>query len=373
VHFPYCFHKCHYCDFYSITRGHDDPAQHRRWLDAVRAEIVARRQDFVIEPGTVFIGGGTPTLLPVELWAQLLGFLADQQLINDQTEFTVEANPETLNQELLNALAAGGVNRLSIGAQSFQEPLLKTLERWHNPANVDRAVAAARAAGIYNISLDLIFSTPGQTETQLHDDLDRALALQPNHLSVYSLIFEPHTPLAQRRAQGKIEPTDPDREAELYRTVIDRLDRAGFDHYEVSNWARRDGDGTDNRCRHNLAYWHNHNWLGIGPSAASHVDGVRWKNQPHLGKYLATAPDPAVQDVERLDDDGRAGEALMLGLRLRAGMPLEQVSAHAPSGSERARQIERFTEAGLFEVTAGHLRLTDRGLMVGDAVLSELL
>jgi len=372
IHFPFCFHKCHYCDFYSITRGHDQPAEHRRWALAVQNELAAYQDQFQIQPSSIFIGGGTPTLLSPDAWDTLLDSLQIFELNNSCTEFTVEANPETVTPDQLQRFAAGGVNRLSIGAQSFQKPLLETLERWHEPANVARAVSNARAAGIFNISLDLIFSIPGQSESQLNDDLDQALDLGPEHLSVYSLIFEPHTPLEQRRVMGQVQPTDPDREAAMYRLVIDRLAEAGYEQYEVSNWARR-SDTADYRCRHNLAYWRNENWLGVGPSAASHVAGVRWKNQPHLGRYLATSPDPAVQDVEQLDADARAGETLMLGLRLRSGLPAGRVAALAPPGSGRAEQIHRFTDAGLLETVDGHLRLTDRGLMVGDAVLAELL
>ncbi|MEM0915637.1 MAG: radical SAM family heme chaperone HemW [Planctomycetota bacterium] len=365
VHAPFCVHKCGYCDFYSVTSQDDRQAD---WADGVVAELDAMRERITVAPRTIFVGGGTPTLLTPTTWQSLWGRIGQRVDLSGVEEFTVEANPETVTPELLTALVGLGVNRVSIGCQSFQPELLATLERSHDPASVGAAVAMARDAGIDNVSLDLIYAVPGQSLDQLDADLDPALSLAPSHLSCYSLIFEPGTALTARRDRGRVRPIDNDLEAAMYRRVIDRLADAGFEHYEVSNWAR-----PGLACEHNLVYWRNRNWLGLGPSAASHADGLRWKNAPHLGRYLGSPGDPPIVDVERLDPDAAIGEELMLRLRLREGVPDAWLDTHAPPGSSRGDVIERYTQAGMMERIDGRARLTARGLMVADALLGELL
>ena len=287
-------------------------------------------------------------------------------------EFTTEANPETVTPELLDTLAAGGVNRVSVGAQSFNERHLKTLERWHDPANVERAVQLARAAGIDNVNVDLIFAVPGQTLDEWRADLDRALALEPTHVSAYALTYEPNTPMTTKLRLGRIERADEAVEAAMFETTMAMLDAAGFEQYEVSNYARANADGSkSHRCLHNLNYWLNKNWLAVGPSASGHVDGVRWKNAPHLGQYLAsTGPSPVV-DVERLDADAALGERMMLGLRLNDGM--DWAALDAQLDTVRRDRIDVFVTEGLMERTDDRLRLTRRGLMIADSLLADLL
>ncbi len=313
---------------------------------------------------------------------------------DNAVEFTVEANPETVTAELMDVRVAGGVNRLSMGAQSFQPRLLKTLERWHEPASVGRAVEVARQAGIENLNLDLIFAIPSQTLAELDADLDSALALEPTHLACYSLIFEPETPLTVKRRLGQITPMDEDAERDMYERVIQRLDAAGYEQYEISNWAKRvsgsrfpvssseqTSSATWNmkletwnyRCLHNLLYWRNHNWIGIGPAAASHVNGRRWKNVPHLGRYMAASPTPPVQDEEQLDEEARLGEQLMLGLRVLEGVSLDWLHHSLPADHWRQRTIDDFLKQGLLERTDTHLRLTYKGLFVADGIVSQLL
>jgi oxygen-independent coproporphyrinogen-3 oxidase len=283
-------------------------------------------------------------------------------------EFTVEANPETLKAELLQALTAGGVNRLSIGCQSFQPQLLKVLERWHEPASVLRAVRLAREAGIGNINLDLIFGIPGQTMAELESDLNGALSLRPEHLSCYALTCEPGTPLAVKVRQGSVQLLDDETQRSMYQLVMERLAEAGYEHYEISNWAL-----PGLRCQHNLAYWHNLHWLGLGPAAASHVAGWRWKNEANLTRYLSSQGAPPSTDVEHLEGDRAIGEWIMLGLRLREGMALEWVEKHVPADSARSRTIEELVGMGLLEKTPTHLRLSNEGLHVGDAVIAKLI
>ncbi len=367
LHIPFCFHKCHYCDFYSIVdqAPHQDGRQDA-FIHALIGEIRGRAQFNNFRPRTLFIGGGTPTLLRADLWKRLLGALRAVGWLDHIREFTVEANPETVTPDLLRLLAGHGVNRLSIGAQSFQPDLLRTLERWHDPANVPRAVETARDAGVANINLDLIFAIPGQTAEDLERDLDAALACGPTHLSCYSLIFEPQTALARKRDLGRIQPADEALERDQYRRVIRRLAGEGFEHYEISNWAR-----PGRRCEHNLTYWLNRNYLGLGPSASSHIDGRRWKNAARLGDYIAGSPDPPTEDHEQLSPDASFGEQLMLRLRLIDGAPLDWLEPRLDP--RRRAEVDRFLTQGLLDRTDTHLRLSETGLFVADALIARLL
>jgi len=230
-------------------------------------------------------------------------------------EFTVECNPETASEELFAVLTAGGVDRLSIGAQSFDPELLKVLERWHDPASVPRAVELARAGGIDRISLDLIFAIPGQTLDAWQRDLDAALALAPDHLSCYTLTYEPNTPMTVRCARGDFTPASEDLEADLYEATVARLAQAGFARYEISNYAK-----LGQQSQHNLAYWRQSPWLAAGPSASAHVAGHRWKVVPHLGAYLASTGAAPVIDHEAPDARRALAERMMTGVRLAEGL-----------------------------------------------------
>lgn len=379
LHVPFCFHKCHYCDFYSVVSPEDvAEARQRDFTDALIREIEQRAAESLLRPRTIFIGGGTPTLLAVEHWDRLLDRIGALGLLDGIEEFTVEANPETVTSALMRRLVAGGVNRVSIGAQSFDLVLLKTLERWHDPASVDRAMDMVRDAGINNVNLDLIFAIPGQTLDTLDADLDRLLSLKPGHISAYSLIFEPHTALTTKLRQGRIARLDEDLERAMYERVIERFAEAGFEHYEVSNWAKCESENKNQqsgarRCRHNLAYWTNLNWLGLGPAASSHVAGRRWKNQPHLLRYLDESPRPPTMDHEQLDSDASRGEQLMLRLRLLEGIPLDWLKMLLPAENARHTIINELVAIEMLERTATHLRLTRRGLFVADTVLGKLL
>ncbi|MEM8783872.1 MAG: radical SAM family heme chaperone HemW [Planctomycetota bacterium] len=391
LHLPFCFHKCHYCDFFSVVtnreadgRG-DDPQA--RFTDALLSELKhwVREEARVgaagdhdapalapLRPATIFAGGGTPTYLRPELWARLLDALRGHGVLDHVTEFTVEANPETVTPDLMHQLRRGGVNRVSIGAQSFDRSSLEALERWHDPDNVPRAVDACRQAGITNLSLDLIFAIPGQTLDQLDRDLDRTLALEPAHLSIYGLTYEPQTALTARLRVGKVTPVDEDTERAMYDRVMTLLDDAGYEHYELSNWAKRDAD-RDFRCAHNLHYWHNRHWLGLGPGAASHIAGRRWRNQPNLPAYLAGSPNPPRVDEEHLPPTRRVGERLMLGLRLAQGVRLDWLDERLTAGDDRHLTIAEAEQLGLLQRTGTHLRLTRTGRFVADTVLVRLL
>lgn len=368
VHVPFCFHKCHYCDFYSIVDSRDRQGV---FTDRMIAELNAAAELLPARVSSIFVGGGTPTLLEVAHWRRLLPVMHETLQPVDDFEFTVEANPETVTPELARVLTDGGVNRVSIGAQSFNVAHLKALERWHEPVNVGKAVRVFRDAGIESINLDLIFAIPGQSLDDWLRDLDAALALDPSHLSCYGLTYEPNTPLTKKMQMGAVTPTDDALEAQMYVATMDRLAAAGYEHYEVSAWAK-----PGRRCEHNLIYWTNGNWWPIGPSASGHINGTRWKNVPRLGEYLDLGPLPRIQDVERLDDDGRIGEELMLGLRLIEGIELSRIKRLLAMGTRAAQRhevIERFTRAGLLEQMSDRLRFTRAGLLLADTVLEELI
>ncbi len=394
LHLPFCFHKCHYCDFYSVVEpaGQNAPRQ-QAFTQALIAELRDRAGQTPIRPATLFAGGGTPTYLRDELWAQLLQTLRELGILdpNSRQEFTVEANPETVTPALMQQLAEAGVNRVSIGAQSFDRTSLKALERWHDPDSVPRAVATCRDAGITNLSLDLIFAIPGQTLAMLDHDLDALLALKPRHLSTYGLTYEPNTPLTAKLRVGQVNRVDEDLERDMFELVLSKLERHGYEHYEISNWALCEDRGRGSRsedrsaklapltrsspysCQHNLAYWQNKNWLGVGPGAASHIDGRRWRNAPNLTRYIDHAPKPPTEDHEQLDDTGRFAEQLMLGLRLSAGINAAWFDSHPALRPDQRATANEWIDRGLLERADNHLRLTRKGLFVADSVIAKLL
>ncbi len=383
VHVPFCFHKCHYCDFYSFV---DTADRQGVFVD----RLVDEQQSFVKHSGgrlhlsTIFVGGGTPSLLRPELWVRLLGEMHAAFDLSELDEFTVECNPETVTAELMAIFVSGGVTRVSIGAQSFNPAHLKTLERWHDPENVGRALELAAAAGIARRNIDLIFAIPGQTMDEWMSDLDRALALcvsrgdggapATDHLSCYSLTFEPNTAMTKRLEMGEFEPMDQDLEADMQRATLERLRAAGFERYEVSNYARPGAE-----CRHNLVYWRQGEWLAAGPSASAHIAGWRWKNVPRLTDWLegvARGGVSPVVDLEAPDPRRALRERLMMGLRLREGVDASDVLA-AADGFGATLALERIARR---EIDSGRLArqgdrwiLTDEGMFFADGIAAEMM
>ena len=387
IHVPFCFHKCHYCDFYSIVDPPDKSGDRQeQFAERLIEELDFRAGKAHLRPRTVFVGGGTPTILRAGLWRGILGKLGNLGALDGVEEFTVEANPETVTAEMAQTLREGGVNRMSIGCQSFDAALLKTLERWHDPRSVTTAVETARAAGIKNINLDLIFAIPGQTLPELDADLEAALVLEPQHLSCYGLTYEPNTPMTRRLSLGLFRPAPEELERDMYARIMDRLAASGFEHYEISSWAASAFEPRNSipmprasrpepspyRCRHNLLYWTNADWLGIGPSAASHIGGYRWKNDPHLGRYLKGSPPPTI-DHEHLSPTQSIGEILMLGLRMPEGVRLDWIECHTDRTDPRHPVMDELVELGMLERTDTHLRLSHEGLFVADSVIGKLL
>lgn len=379
IHVPFCFHKCHYCDFYSIVDTRDRQAEFTDRLIAELAGLaqIASSPTAPVPLQSIFVGGGTPSLLAVPLWSKLLQQLNRSFALNG-CEFTVECNPETVTTELFDTLVAGGVNRVSIGAQSFNPENLKILERWHDPANVPKALDLARAAGISRQSIDLIYAIPGQSLAEWEHDLRTGLALGTSHISCYSLTYEPNTAMTARLKKGEFTPIDEDTDADMFESTLRLCRAAGLDRYEVSNFARP-GD----ECRHNLAYWTQHNWLAAGPSASAHINGIRYKNSPRLDDYLTRHRDgfSTVLDVELPDPRRAVRERLMTGLRLRGGIDAtelrtlcEAVSAHArePLWDRLHHEAKRFVGSGHL-VTDSRWQLTDSGFLIADFIAAELM
>ncbi|MBW7904114.1 MAG: radical SAM family heme chaperone HemW [Phycisphaerae bacterium] len=368
VHVPYCHTICGYCDFYSEVL---DTRAAPRLVRALTAELRAQRSRCRLEPLTIFVGGGTPTTLAPDLLARLLAVLAEPPL-GAELEFTVEANPATVSPQVADALASAGVNRVSIGAQSFDPAELRVLERIHRPEQVAQTVRHARAAGIDNINLDLIFAVPGQSLDSWRRSLDAALELEPDHLSCYGLTFEPGTPLHEQMKGGRIRPADPELEADMYEATVATLAAAGLRQYEISNFAR-----PGRECRHNLVYWHNEPYLGIGPSASGFVGGVRYKNVPDTAEYVRCLDEgrsPRAQQ-ETLSPEQRARESVMLELRLVEGIDRRRFAqrfGHDPA-ELFGDQVRRHAELGLLEIGPATLRLTRRGMLVADSVITDFL
>ena len=384
VHLPFCVHRCGYCDFVTVV-GRRGSGEHGGYVEALLAELALAGQPSGTPAGalalggadsggagalldSVFLGGGTPTFTELPELARLLRGLPAAR------EVTVEANPETVTPELAEALREAGVTRVSLGAQTFQPRLLETLERTATPDDVRGAFAHLRAAGFDNLSLDLVYGIPGQSPADLAADLAAAAALGPEHLSCYELEAKPGTRFTIHHG------AELERQAEAmegyFETVVATLEAAGYRWYETANFCR-DGRSRDLRAQHNLGYWLARDYLGIGIGAVSTVAGQRWKNAPKLAGYveaLGRGEAPA-REVEPLDDETRAVERLMLGLRLEEGVALDAATRAALDPDE----VERFRRLGLVEEPSGgergpgRLRLTRRGRFVGGGVTAELL
>ena len=335
---PFCAVRCGYCDFNTYTAeelgGASAPPGSSRetYAEAAAHELrLARVALGGLRPvSTVFVGGGTPTLLPPEHLVGLLRTVDTELGLAPGAEVTTEANPDSVTPEGLARLREGGFTRVSFGMQSSVRPVLAVLDRTHDPERVPQAVAWARSAGFEQVSLDLIYGTPGETPAQWAASLDAALECGPDHVSAYSLIVEPGTALARRVRRGELAAPDDDDLADKYLQADQRLTEAGLEWYEVSNWARTEAA----RCRHNLAYWRSHDWWGIGPGAHSHLDGRRWWNLKHPAAYAGALHEGRLPeaDAEQLSEQQRHTEDVMLRVRLREGLELARLRARSASG-----------------------------------------
>ncbi|MDO4256330.1 MAG: radical SAM family heme chaperone HemW [Kocuria sp.] len=380
VHVPFCAVRCGYCDFNTYTMEqlgdgvsrddyHRDAAAEVRFarsvLDAAGAPPRALH--------SVFFGGGTPTLLPARELANMLGQARQSFGLAPDAEVTVEANPDSVTAETFDVLAEAGVTRVSFGMQSAVPHVLRVLERTHTPANVPRAVGWAKERGL-GTSVDLIYGTPGESVADWRTSLEAALEMDSDHVSAYSLIIEDGTKLAAQMRRGEVPRVDPDDQAEKYTLADAMLREAGFECYEVSNWSR-DAHGRsalENRSAHNLAYWRNQDWWGIGPGAHSHSDGVRWWNLKHPLPYtnkVRQGVSPAA-GRETLDAQTRYVEDVMLGIRIRDGLETAQLQ---PEGRKAVAGLIADGWLDGAAAVRGTAVLTDAGRLMADAVTRRLL
>ncbi len=368
---PFCSTRCGYCDFNTYTAEElGSGASRSTYADQAVAEVrLARRVlgDVDLPVSTVFVGGGTPTLLPPGDLGRILAAVRDEFGLLDGAEVTTEANPDSVTPASLAALREDGFTRMSFGLQSTAPHVLQVLDRTHTPGRAVAAVDEARAAGFQHVNVDLIYATPGESELDFGASLEAAVSSGADHVSAYSLLVEAGTRLAARVRRGEIPDVDDDVAADRYVQADEALTAAGFDWYEVSNWARPGGE-----CRHNLGYWRGDDWWGVGPGAHAHVGGVRWWNVRHPAAYaqrIAAGLSPA-QAREQLDADDVRVEQVLLRVRLAEGLPLDLLDRAGRAVAVRAASEGLADAAALGE---GRLVLTRRGRLLADALVRDLL
>ena len=364
IHIPYCTKRCGYCDFNTYTpselrEGGTLEGVSEGFIDSLIAEVsFAARTNTTTIP-TIFFGGGTPSLMPAKELSRVLELLKQRWEFSPQIEITMECNPDTLTLKSLEEYRAIGINRISMGMQSANTNVLKVLDRTHNPENVQRSVEQARLAGFDNVSLDLIYGTPGETLNEWEQTVKTALSYGVDHLSAYALIVEDGTKLAAKIKRGEISKPDDDLMAQMYLVVDELASKEGLNWYELSNWGRP--------AEHNLVYWRNQNWWGLGPGAHSHVDGVRWWNLKHPSKYqeqLAKFESP-MQDRETLTNEQKRDEKFMLQIRLREGLSISDLSA------DQIQVLKNYPEE--IEEHGDRLVLTAKGRLIADRIVRTLI
>ena len=394
LHIPFCHAKCHYCDFNSYAGM---LGLRERYVDALLAEIALAGRRSRLPDGaprrcrTIFFGGGTPSLLTSAQVRALLDAARTHFALDADAEITLEANPGTLEYGHLDELRAAGINRLSMGAQSFDPALLKWMGRIHTPREIETAFAAARTAGFDSVNLDFIYALPGQSLATWQRTLDHAVALGPEHLSLYSLIVEEGTPLYTWVSQGRVHPPDDDLAADMYELAEARMAAAGYRHYEVSNWAR-----AGHECRHNLTYWRNLPYIGLGAGAHGWYASHRYAEARPIHEYIARVttttgtlasssseeradqsplPAGAVVDDEAISRELEMAETAMVELRLVEGLRLGAFARRFHTAFETvfAARLSEAWSAGLLEEEGDMLRLTDRGRLLGNEVFARLL
>jgi len=368
VHVPFCETKCGYCDFYSVALKDRKTAP---LVQRLERELRLRLSDASRGVRTIFCGGGTPTLLPLDELTKLLRCLSELVRIAELVEFTVEANPATVDAAKAELLVASGVTRVSMGAQSFFVEELARLERLHSPDDIPPSVSVLRGCGVRQINLDLIFGIPGQSLDTWSQSLRRAIDLGPDHIACYGLTYEPGTRLTAQRRTGRVIPCEENLEADMYLSAIDTLAAAGFRQYEISNFAK---PGCE--CRHNRMYWRNQPYIGVGPSAAGYVDGRRYKNVADIAGYIRMIDRQghAEAESEIVEGETLMHELLLMQLRLNEGLSIDDFRARTGVDPRTAFNgaLSRLTDLGLVWISPTHIALTRQGRLVADAVMVEL-
>jgi oxygen-independent coproporphyrinogen-3 oxidase len=373
IHIPYCVKRCGYCDFNTYTpaelqiQSSLETISHD-YIDLVLKEIErAAAQSAATYVPSIFFGGGTPTLMAPSDLARVINAIKTYFTLTQDCEITIEANPDTVNMQILSELRGAGFNRISLGMQSAVPHVLEVLDRTHNPANVEKAVLAARAAGFTEVSVDLIYGTPGESMQDWEKSIDAALALPITHISAYALIVEEGTKLAARVKRGEIIMPDDDQTADKYILADNKFSAEGMQWYELSNWSK-----PGSECKHNLYYWYGENWWGAGPGAHSHINGRRWWNVKHPGTYkekILSDGNPT-QDSEQLSDIEREDERLLLNIRLPRG--IEKSSLSEP----QLEKLTPFLHDGHLspqQWANGTVTLTQSGRLLADRIVRDAL
>ena len=366
VHIPYCIKRCGYCDFNTYTPNElQDGATleivSNDYIDAVLKELQSVPTDAV---PTIFFGGGTPSLLPAADLGRVISAIRDRNGLTNDCEITLEANPDSVTPEKMRQYLDAGFNRISFGMQSAVPHVLATLDRTHNPDNVAKAVEMARDAGFSSVSVDLIYGTPGESLEDWRISIESALALGVDHISAYALIVETGTKLAAQIKRGDISMPNDDLMADMYLLVNQLCNQAGLQWYELSNWSK-----PGHECRHNIAYWENKNWWGLGPGAHSHIDGKRFWNLKHPTTYKTKlfGGESPILDSEILTKEQMRDESIMLAIRMREGI---DISTLTPTQLER---IESYRESGHVSMVDKHLQLSPQGRLIADRIVRELV
>ncbi|HZK31558.1 MAG TPA: radical SAM family heme chaperone HemW [Corynebacterium sp.] len=362
VHVPFCATRCGYCDFNTYTPGElGSDASTESYLAALERELSTAATEHGQPAQTVFIGGGTPSLLGAAGLKRVLDAVRNSFGVAPGAEITTESNPESVSPKFFEGLLEAGYTRVSLGMQSASAGVLRVLDRTHTPGRAVAAAREARAAGFEHVNLDMIYGTPTETDDDVRRTLDAVLSAEVDHVSAYSLIVEDGTAMARKVRRGELPAPDEDVFADRYEIISSRLEGAGFDWYEVSNWARPGGE-----CAHNMIYWRDGDWWGAGPGAHSHLGELRFHNVKHPSRYYAAEGLP-IAATEQLSPADRHTERMMLGLRLREGVPREWI------GPGAAEVVERHLAAGLLHSTAGRVAVTGRGRLLADGIVTDIL
>lgn len=365
VHIPFCTQICYYCDFSKVFIKNQP-------VDAYLQALIREFESYKIEQlRTLYIGGGTPTAISAEQLDYLLSHLTKNLDLSQLEEFTIEANPGDLTSDKIAVLEKSAVNRISLGVQTFNDKQLKRIGRSHNEAQIYESIDSLKGAGFDNISIDLIYALPGQTMADVKENVAKAIALDIPHLSLYSLILEHHTVFMNKMRRGKLNLPTEDLEADMFDYIIAKLESHGFEHYEISNFTK-----PGRESRHNLMYWDNAEYYGVGAGASGYIDGVRYRNRGPIQHYLkgVAQGNPRLEE-EVLTKQEMMEEEFFLGLRKKEGVSISRFEEKfAENFSNRYGDIvEKLTRDGLVQVTDGRLRMTKKGLFLGDTVAEKFI
>ncbi|MCP2034999.1 oxygen-independent coproporphyrinogen-3 oxidase [Planomicrobium sp. HSC-17F08] len=371
IHIPFCHQICHYCDFNKVFFK-DQPVDD--YIDSVGKELALWKQEGALDQPleTIFLGGGTPTSLTPAQLQKLLGYIHQYVPMADNLEWTSEANPDELTKEKMQVLFDGGVNRLSMGVQSFDEDLLKRLGRTHSNGDVERAVAEAKEVGFTNLSFDLMYGLPGQTMAQWEETLERAFGFGLPHFSAYSLIIEPKTVFYNLMTKGKLNTVTEDLEADMYEKLMAEMEQRGLKQYEISNFGR---PGFESR--HNLLYWDNAEYIGVGAGAHGYVNGVRYSNHGPLKKYMAPLEEGVrpILNTHEVPVNEKMEEEMFLGLRKTAGVSISGFQEKFQQSLEEVYGaiLEKEVANQHLQIEDGRVKLTKQGRFVGNEVFEQFL